>query len=153
MRKIAIILCLACLFTIGCDDPDCIRLSSTTMGIGFYDITTGDVAAIRVNRLSVVGYDSILMSDVTSTNSVLLPLNPNDTTITAVFDTEFGIDTLIINYNTVTRLISEECGAEIMIEKLRKGRNDFDSIRFVNRSLQVTLGESNTVTENVKIFN
>ena len=153
MRKIARILFLAYLFLVGCNEPDCIRLASTTLGIGFYDITTGNAMAIRVNRLQVVGSDSILMQNVTSTRSVILPLNPSDTSITAVFDTEFGIDTLILSYSTVTRLISEECGAEILIKNLRKSRNDFDSIRFVNRSLQVTLGEANTVTENVKIFN
>ncbi|MEQ8474743.1 DUF6452 family protein [Fulvivirga sp.] len=153
MRKLAGIMFLAYLFLVGCNEPDCIRLASTTMGIGFYDINTGDALAIRVNRLQVVGSDSVLMENVTSTRSVLLPLNPSDTSVTAVFDTEFGIDTLILSYNTVTRLISEECGAEIMIENLRRARNDFDSIRFVNRSLQITLGESNIVTENVQIFN
>ena len=123
------------------------------MKIGFYDITTGDASAIRVNLLQIVGSDSILVQDVAAAKSVLLPLNPSDTSITAVFDTEFGIDTLILSYTTVTRLISEECGAEISIGNLRKVRNDFDSIRFENRSLQVTLGEANTITENVKIFN
>ncbi|MTI41775.1 DUF6452 family protein [Fulvivirga lutimaris] len=153
MRKITGILFLAYLFLVGCNDPDCIRLASTTMGIGFYDINTGDAMAIRVNKLQVVGIEAALLENIESTNNVLLPINPSDTSIAAVFDTEFGVDTLIISYNTVTRLISEECGAEIMIENLRKVRNDFDSIRFVNRSLQITLGESNVVTENVKIFN
>ena len=153
MRKLVQILCTTFLFLIGCNDPDCIRLASTTMRIGFYDITTGDASAIRVNLLQIVGSDSILVQDVAAAKSVLLPLNPSDTSITAVFDTEFGIDTLILSYTTVTRLISEECGAEISIGNLRKVRNDFDSIRFENRSLQVTLGEANTITENVKIFN
>ena len=153
MRKLARILCFACLYLIGCNDPDCIRLSSTSMGIGFYDIISGDAIDIRINSLRIVGSDVILVENEASVRGVILPINPSDTTIAAVFDTEFGIDTLILNYNTVTRLISEECGAEIMIEKLRRQRNDFDSIRFVNRSLQVTLGDANTVRENVQIYN
>ncbi len=135
-----------------CDDPDCIFTSQDKIGVRFRNINNGNNLNIRINTLQIVGSDSILVLNNTSINNVILPINPADTAITAVFDTQFGIDTLIIGYKSLARLISEDCGGEIVYRGLYIIRSDFDSTRVVRPNLQRNFSEPTAVDENIQII-
>lgn len=101
---------------------------------------------ITVNALTVLGSDSTLVAE-QDIVQVRLPLKPDQKQSTFIFDSELGIDTLILSYQTSARLVSEDCGIETVYANLDYIRNDFDSINVVNKVL------IEDVTEDVKIYN
>lgn len=154
MKKVIKFLLLTIIaFLAGCDEPDCIRTGGVRIGLGFYDLQEGGSALIRINSLQVLGSDSILFDGVPDVSTLILPINPMSDTITVFFDTELGSDTLIIGYQKTVRLISEDCGTEVIYNGINIIRSDFDSIRVINSSAQINFLEPNTVNENIQVFN
>ena len=123
------------------------------MRLNFYDLESGDASAIRINSLQVLGSDSVLFDGVPDITTVVLPINPQADSISVFFDTELGSDTLIIGYDRIARLISEECGAEAVYKGIYIIRNDFDSIRVINSSAEINFLEPDEVNENIQVFN
>lgn len=136
-----------------CDGPDCIRTGSVRIRLGFYDLQEGGAAAIRINNLQILGSDSVLFDGVPDVSNIILPINPSADSITVFFDTELGSDTLTIGYKKIARLISEECGAEVVYKGLNIIRSDFDSVRVINSSTQINYLEPDVVNENIQVFN
>jgi hypothetical protein len=143
----AVTLCQAC------DEPDCIRLARDSVKIGFYNRIDGESLKIRINKLQIIGSDSILFINASDITSILIPINPTQDSIAAVFDTEYGIDTLVLNYTAVTKLIALDCGTETLYNGLNVKRSDFDSIRVSNPNLQLNITQPTVIDENIKVYN
>ncbi|MEO1098304.1 MAG: DUF6452 family protein, partial [Bacteroidota bacterium] len=103
--------------------------------------------AVVVNSIKPIDSDSILVSETTIVGTIQLPLNANEASTAFVFETEFGRDTLVLSYKVSTRLISEDCGLEVLFTELESIRNDFDSIRIVNDILV------EDINEDIRIYN
>lgn len=123
---ILLVILTACL-----DEPDCVREASNVVKIAFRDISTGERLNVDINKVTISGTDSVFFRMV-SANGLPIPVNILDNSSTIVFDTSERIDTLIFNYNTVTRLISPECGPETFITGLAAKEHTLDSLRAVN---------------------
>lgn len=136
-----------------CTEPDCIDQGGEFISISFRDITTGNIAPIRVNQLTVAGLPDTLIFNAEGVEVVNLPINPGDTTISAYFDTELGIDTLTIGYDQTVGLISEDCGIEIIYTGIRIEKNNFDSAQVVNSKVQLNFLDGGSQGENIRIFN
>ncbi len=140
-------------FTIGVgllacqDDPDCVSITTDFANVRFYNFENGEIDTVDVNSITLEGSDSVLYADTTISNVMTIPLNPAQRTVQLAFDTEFGLDTVVLSYATRNRLISEDCGLEILFAELDYVRNDFDSINIVNQELVESFDE------NIRIFN
>ena len=130
------------------DDPDCISPTTDFANALFYKFESNERDTLLINTLTVVGNDSILVSNAEVTQ-VILPLNPDTTVVTFAFDSELGLDTLVITYEPRSRLVSEECGIDIIIADLAYNKSTFDSVSIAN-----TAGVLNEDTnEDIRIFN
>ena len=148
MRRGAVVLFCMFLTFISCqDEADCISVTTDFANVRFYSIETEEFDTVMFNSVQPVGSDSVLLADTTLNGVILLPLNPNVTTTSFAFDTEFGIDTLTLSYIVSTRIVSEDCGLEVLISGIETVRNDFDSIRIVNDVL------NEDVNEDIRIYN
>lgn len=129
------------------DDPDCISPTTDFATALFYKFESNERDTVQINSLRVLGVsDSILVTDLEVTG-VILPLRQDTSSVTFVFDSELGLDTLVINYETRSRLISEECGIDIILAELNVGRSTFDSVSIENTTL------IEDVNEDIRIFN
>lgn len=148
MRTSIKLLCfISLLWATSClDDPDCVTTTPSTIRANFYNGRTGDPDTVQVNSIRVSGSDSLLVSGDTLITGLTLPLNPSGPESVFSFDTDLGIDTLVIVYHLGTRFISPDCGVEFIYTDLDYSRVDFDSVQVIN---PVPIENS----EDVKIFN
>ncbi len=136
-----------------CSEPDCVSTAGELVKLGFYSYPKDSARKFRINSLELKGSDSLLVEESTNLSSVSLPLNPSDTSITAYFDTEFGTDTVQIGYDVVSRIITENCGVEILYTNIRTLQNTFDSIRVVNSNVLINFKTPGVINENIRIYN
>ncbi|MEM6524068.1 MAG: DUF6452 family protein [Bacteroidota bacterium] len=134
-------------FTSCQDEADCISVTTDFANLQFYKIQDNELDTVDFISLKPLLSDSILLADTTINGTIQLPINPNTESTAYAFETEFGLDTLILGYNTSTRLIAEDCGIEVIIFELKELRNDFDSIRIVNDVL------IEDINEDIRIYN
>lgn len=147
MNRIICILVFLGFIVQGClTDPDCVTTTRNFVTVNFYQLETNIGDTLFVTSVTAVGSDSVLAQN-EEIRSIQLPLDPNRTAATYVFDSNLGQDTLILAYDLGTRLISEDCGLEFVFTGLDYDRNDFDSISIVN---QIPL---EGVSEDIQIYN
>ena len=136
-----------CLSLLSClDDPDCVRSTTDFVNLKFYQSEGGGQDTVDIVQVSVLGSDSVLLVDTTFFSTVFLPVNVLTDSVAYVFETEFGTDTLTLTYNSSSRLISEDCGVEVLFSNLEEARNDFDSLVIVNNIL------IEAIDEDIRIF-
>jgi hypothetical protein len=129
-KKIFFILFLP-LLTACLDEPDCVREASNVVKVAFRNISNGERLNVDINKVTISGTDSVFFPMV-SANGLPIPINFLKNSSTVVFETSERVDTLIFSYNTVTRLISPECGPETFITGLTVKEHTFDSLKTVN---------------------
>ncbi|MEP2773202.1 MAG: DUF6452 family protein [Fulvivirga sp.] len=139
---------LAVLLLYSCEEPDCVSETSSTIDLSFYQLDLNQPDTVFVNKISAIGSDSILVTNTANVSKVSLPANPQTGSATFVFDIrEYGIDTLIVTYQNGARMIAEDCPFELIFSDLNYSRNDFDSIRIVNKVLL------DAINEDIRVYN
>ncbi len=139
---------LAALLLYGCEEPDCVSETSSTINLSFYQLDLNQPDTVFVNKISAIGSDSVLVANTDNVSKVSLPANPQTDSATFVFDIrEYGVDTLTITYQNGSRLIAEDCPFELIFSELNYSRNDFDSIRIVNKVLL------EAINEDIRVYN
>jgi len=129
------------------DDPDCISPTTDFATALFYKFESNERDTVEINSLTVLGQtDSILVSN-QSVTGVILPLRQDTSAVTFIFDSELGLDTLVVTYEPRSRLVSEECGIDIILADLGYSLRTFDSVAVVNGTL------IEDVDEDIRIFN
>ena len=151
--KLILSVLICTLIVFACDDPDCIYQGGTSIKIGFYSDQDGKSQNVRINRLEIAGSDSLIVKTQVEVNSIILPINPSEESITVFFDTEYGFDTLQIGYSRNTQFISEDCGIETRYGGLSLVRSDFDSVRVTRPSTDINFLDATVVNENIKVYN
>lgn len=101
---------------------------------------------LLLSRLTALGSDSVLHDQDTVT-SVQLPLDPQLGQATYYFESQYGRDTLVLSYKLGARLISENCGVEILYSQIDYISQTFDSLSVVN---QVPIED---ITEDIQVYN
>ena len=127
-------------------EADCVTTTRDFVTVNFYDLETNERDTLLVSSVTAIGSDSLLAED-QLVRSIRLPLDPRQPSAAYIFDSQLGIDTLILSYDLGTRLISEECGLEFGCTGLEVSRKDFDAIIIVN---QIPIDD---VYEDIRIFN
>ena len=127
---------LLILFTLAAclDQPDCVEEAANEVIFEFKNATNGKNRNVDFNSVFIPGTDTVLYSS-ESTSKTVIPLNPVSSTTTVIFDSNFGKDTVVLSYHSVTRLISTECGAETFFLDLRVQEHTFDSLKVLNRNV------------------
>ncbi len=148
MKSIHKILLLAVIIGLSSclDDPDCISPTTDFANALFYKLENNERDTVFVDSLMVMGQDSLLLDSVSVTR-ITLPLSPTANETTFILASELGVDTLTVNYESRSRLVSEECGIDIILAELDFSLSTFDSVAVVNRTL------IEDVNEDIRIFN
>ena len=135
-----------CLLASCLDEPDCVTPTTDFVNVRFYSLQDNSVDTVFLQRLTANGSDSIL-NEMDTVTSVVLPLNPQEGNATYYFQSQYGRDTLVLSYRLGTRLISEDCGVEVLYSDVDYSLHSFDSVRIINR---VPVEE---ITEDIQVFN
>lgn len=143
---IAFLTCSALFFA--CEEPDCVSELDDTIHLTFFKLNQNERDTVFVTSLATLGRDSLLLENQPNITEVDIPANPDTSAITLIFDVrEYGVDTLTLTYQNGARLISEDCGFELIYSELSYSRNDFDSISVRNNIL------AEAIDENIRVYN
>ncbi|MGK7389639.1 MAG: DUF6452 family protein [Candidatus Cyclobacteriaceae bacterium M2_1C_046] len=131
MKNIYIFLFFCFILTACLDEPDCIQEASDEILFLFKNDSTGASQSVKFDSVVITGADSVLYRS-KATPSTFIPLNPLTTETEIIFNSPLGHDTIVLQYNTVTRLISPNCGAETFFLDLSVKEHTFDSLKIIN---------------------
>ncbi len=145
-RSVILLLFLPFLLAACLDEPDCVTTTSDFVNVRFYKVSTNEIDTLLLSRLTAMGSDSVL-NDQDTVTSVRLPLNPQEGRATYYFESQYGMDTLVLIYNLGARLISEDCGVEILYSQIDYLSQSFDSVSVVNQV------PSEEITEDIQVYN
>lgn len=113
--------------------------TSLTESADFSSITMKDL------NLRLIGFDQTQRVD-TTLSIFALPINTLDTVATYYFESNLGLDTMKIRYNSQYYIFFEECDPAIRFFNLEVVSHTFDSVSVVNDEL------NNEIIRNVEIF-
>lgn len=148
MKNTLIYILFLSMLLVACDEPDCVSELDSTIQISLYKFLENEPDTVFMSQLRVLGEDSILITNRANVSRVTIPANPGADSVTCIFTTlEYGVDTLVITYTNGARLISEDCGYELIFSNLGYSRNDFDSLRVIN---PILFEASN---EDIRVYN
>ena len=136
MTKILYFLLSLTLLTACLDEPDCIREASEIVKIAFKNKSTGGNLNIAIEKVEIEGIDSVFYSSQTR-NAISIPLNlySDDHSTKIIIASDKATDTLTFTYNSFTRLISPDCGAETFITDIDIPDHTVDSLKIVDRQI------------------
>lgn len=141
-----ILLFFPCLLAACLDEPDCVTTTTDFVNVRFYDLAENVADTLYLDRLTVAGSDSVL-AEMDTLTSVRLPLNSQEGRAAYYFETQYGRDSLVLTYSLGTRLISEDCGVEVIYGNIGVTAHSFDSVRVINT---VPVEE---ITEDIQVLN
>jgi len=135
LKKLPIILLILIGLLSSCfDDADCISTTTDVLSISFRKYETNEVDTVEIVGITLAGADSVFNPKDTTT-FIILPLDPNVSSISMSFSFETVQHELQLDYTTTPRLISPDCGVELLYDNLTINNYDFDSVAVKTRSL------------------
>ncbi|QCK13549.1 DUF6452 family protein [Mangrovivirga cuniculi] len=140
--------------TSGCDPQVNCYSEYRDFAVASFNINNSDSSSLGLRRVYVEGYqDSIIVSDDT-VSKVILPLNPTVNITRYVFETtDNNIYTLEMEYKTTSRLISPECGPEVLFRELTATDYTYDTVAVFNRTtLRRTTNDISTAPADIRLF-
>jgi hypothetical protein len=134
MKPAHIIFVISSLFFLSSclNEPDCVTTTTDFVNVRFYERENNLTDTLFLTSLTAIGSDSVLHDQDTVT-SVRLPLDPQQNSAKYIFESQYGRDTLVLIYSLGTRLISEDCGVEILYSQVDYMSHSFDSVNVANR--------------------
>ncbi len=135
-----------CLLASCLDDPDCVTTTTDFVNVRFYNLEDNLTDTLYLDRLTALGSDSVL-NDMDTVTFVRLPLDPQQDQATYYFESQYGRDTLVLSYTIGARMISEDCGVELLFTQVGTAAHSFDSVQILN---SVPVEE---VIEDIQVFN
>lgn len=130
----------------GClTEPDCFDTSTNLVTFAFYD-ADDELVDVEMDSLTISGVEGFLIPEDNTFSTFSLPVNPAETEVifTFYFDTE--VETIALNYQSQTEVISEDCGALTYITDLNLLSSSYENITLLNNRLATNAGN------NVKII-
>lgn len=131
MKNIYIFIFFSFILTACLDEPDCVREASDEVLFLFKDADTGKNFSIDFDSVVITGADFVLYQS-TSTSRTFIPLDPLSSETEIIFNSPLANDTIVLQYNTFTRLIAPNCGAETFFLDLSVKEHTFDSLKIRN---------------------
>jgi len=125
MKKLLLIVLLFLSF-LACEKDDiCIDPVTPNLIIRLYDVTDGTTLKFVANlQIKNIDLDSIFSDNITSADSITIPLNINQDSTTYVFtinstdDTLINSDTLKISYTREAVFVSRSCGFKTVFKNV-----------------------------------
>lgn len=128
------------------DDSDCTVESRDIVNIDFKKKSPIEADTLLLEKVVLEGTDSVFYPSQERTE-ISVPLNSGSSSLPIIITLQDGTElSVTIEYQVVPRLISEECGVELIIEQLTVGDNDFDSVAIVNPLLE------EEITTNIELY-
>jgi hypothetical protein len=134
-------------FLFACTPESCYEETESAVRAGFYETGTGrNIAADSVTVFGL-GRDTLYFNS-KGEKSILLPLNPAETSCTFVLILNGVSDTLTMVYSSYLHLISKECGYSVFhtLESYSASLNLVDTIIIQNENIKIPNDE------NIRIF-
>ena len=126
----------------GCfGDNDCSSTSTNQLQIRFFDIDSLTEESRVFSEVKVSGTDTVFYDNFDTLSVFQLPVDPSTTTTTFLF----GSDSLVVGYEVAPRLISEDCGPELIYSDLQAMSHSFDSV-------MISQDFNRDAETNIKIF-
>lgn len=149
MRRVPIFTLMMLFFGLyACKEPDCLSELGDTIHISFYKYTINEADTVFINSIKALGEDSLIYENVADISKIELPADPDTSALTFVFNIRGNEpDTLTLTYKNGARLVSEDCGVELIYSDLNYSRSDFDSVRVVNKIL------AKAINEDIRVYN
>lgn len=130
-------------------EPDCTTSGSSIVKVGFARVNSQpDTVFVEndtliFNRVYALGNEDSLIVESDTLTFLRLPLKPNAGTTTFVMEnkrkgatTDFEFDTISFDYQIGQRLISPDCGVEVIYKNLQVNENyTFDMVFLINNEL------------------
>lgn len=146
LLKITGILSICFITFCSCETTDCITFSSRFVSVQFFDSTTSNPKNIEFSLITALEADVIFYSD-TLLSQYYLPVNTEKEQTTFLFlNMDNSIDTLSLIYDKREKLISEDCGFDLLFNNVE--------IEYTTFKMAESLGNdlSRLNEENIKIY-
>ncbi len=151
-----ILVCISLsLIIISCNDINYCQLVDDTNFIVFalFDRDTtsltesADFSSVTMKGLDLrlIGFDLSQRSD-TTLSVFALPINTLDSTATYYFESDLGLDTMVINYDSQYYIFFEDCDPAQSFFNLEVISHTFDSVSVVNSDL------NDQIVRNVEVY-
>ncbi|MBL7857315.1 MAG: hypothetical protein JNM57_06470 [Cyclobacteriaceae bacterium] len=115
------------------DTPDCFQLNNNLVQVAF-KILGGASDQVPVIGIDAPGTDSVFYQ-YQKVSTVQLPLNPFENETTFNFHTFYNDNQMVLGYTYKIQFVSEECGERYIFSDLSIKSYDYDSVRFVGKTL------------------
>lgn len=149
VKKKQLIIFFAILFIgVACiDESDCSYETTREVKFSFVDSGTLQTDTLQIDSIVIVGFDSAYYLNSTR-SKISLPINPIVNETSYFFNLVVGeIDfSIVLGYEIMPRVLSEECGIEPEIKQLYVISHDVDSVVVVNNTF------NEEVETNVKVY-
>lgn len=147
-KKQLIIFFAILLIGVACiDESDCSYETTREVKFSFVDSGTLQPDTLKIDSIVIVGFDSAYYSNSTR-SKISLPVNPTVNETSYFFNLITGeLDfSIVLGYDVMPRVLSEECGIEAEIRQLYVVSHDVDSVIVVNNTF------NEEVETNVKVY-
>jgi len=114
--------------------PDCLINNTNLMKVALKSKTDGSAISVAFSSIYIVNLNAIAYENQEAGN-LQLPVDPNSTETTFIFNYASGTDTLVVKYRNETRLINPDCGAFLYQKDLDVAETDFYEVRVINNIL------------------
>ena len=132
-----LLIMMAALFLISCDDTICSNLYTSNINISFFDSQSRNSKTLIVDSIGALGTDSIFYREDTA-SLYILPVNTiSDSTVFIFFSNE-NIDTITVSYTRTISLLSKDCGYSQAFEQLNVPYTSFPEVIVKSSVLSIT---------------
>lgn len=146
LLKITGLLIICFLLFSRCETTDCITFSSRFVSVQFLDTATSNPKAIEFSLITAIDSEVIFYSD-TLSSQYYLPVNTDSEQTTFLFlNIDNSIDTLSLIYDKKEKLISEDCGFDLLFNNVEIEFTTFNKAESLGNDL------SRLNEENIKIY-
>jgi len=148
LKGIAVYISLV-LALISCNDIKDCQLKDDTSGvvIALFDLDTTSVTErLDFTSITIENLERPLLNVETTLSAFALPVNKLDTTITYFFESDAGMDTMVLSYKSQYYIFFEECDPAQRFFDLKVISHTFDSTSVVNTEL------NNEIIRNVEVY-
>ena len=132
-----------------CDDTVCSDLGTTQVIIGFNDVISRTAKPIIIDYVTSPGTDSVFLKADTI-SSCSLPVNTSADSSIYYFFRPGRTDTMVVRYKRTYRMVSKECGFNVVYGNVNAGYSTFLEVISMNNELNLS-NVSNNIS-NIEVY-
>lgn len=154
MKKSSLLIILAGIFSVffSCQDEFCIEPTTPEFIIRFYNKDSTNYTTKQIKLVAWVGNDTIPYVNGSSRDSIALPIDTQNTSVTfnlSILDSVPSLETLTINYKVDDIYVSKACGFKSVFKEVTLTHSNNN---WLSKSEQITQEITNQNQAHVQIF-